>query len=191
MFIFFVNKNEIKEVANSNQNETFNKEEVKESDNTSKDESVIENEDNQVPKEPNNDVNENNTIPPAESKDSQAQKEPDNSNKDNSNISLPVEDNKETVKEPIEKDNYIYDFISVKIIKERTILNKEYTADEFPEIQIKLIKKTDSSIISPDNDWLDVYLEVPTKENALSAIEKLKNNPIVEKAELVGNMSIY
>lgn len=101
-----------------------------------------------------------------------------------------VEDNKkddvdEYSKVPNDRPAFEYDRVIVMVTLERTRMNKEYTAEEFSEIEIISIENNRDYNFS-EEDLLTLYLKNPGKENVLNAIEKLNTNSIVKYAEVSG-----
>lgn len=181
------NNKEIAKTVDSLEVQEENKEEDKEDktkeDNSEKNVEQENNDDANTDKQSNNDKNtkNDNNMTNNVSNDTNKDVEKDVEDNTNNNINKDVD---EYINVPAERPDFAYDRVNVRITLERTNMNKEYTVEEFSEVELVSIENQNLEYL--EGDSLTLYLKNPGKENVLNAVELLKKNPIVKYAEVEG-----
>ncbi len=81
-----------------------------------------------------------------------------------------------------------YNMLVVFVSEKRAKQNKAYTIDEFPGIDIDRIRQVGA--VKSGSDFIYIYVNTNTYDEIIDAKNKLKKNPIVVNAHIVGLGSI-
>ena len=81
-----------------------------------------------------------------------------------------------------------YNMLLVFVSEKRAKQNKAYTIDEFPGIDIDRIRQVGA--VKSGSDFIYIYVNTNTYDEIIDAKNKLKKNPIVVNAHIVGLGSI-